>query len=154
MLMKHKRKCGDDNKTTIKTSKESHLHWNKHFHENPLFFWIYADFEADNEKDISSRGNKTTNVYKQNPVLNGYKIVSELYDVLESEYHKSPLGYDNVHWFVDEVKKLENKMDFYFKKTEKDIIMTEEDEEDFKKNIICRFCEKILILIKLEIIAI
>ena len=44
----------------------------KHFHKNLLFFWIYADFEADNEKDNSSVGNKTANIYKQNPVLNGY----------------------------------------------------------------------------------
>ena len=38
---------------------------------------------------------KTTNIYKQNPVLNGYRIISEL-DVLKSGYHKSPLGYHNV----------------------------------------------------------
>ena len=87
-------------------------------------------------------GNKTTNIYKQNPILNGYEIVSELEDVLQSGYHKSPLGYDNVDWFVDEVIKLENKMAFYFKKTGKNIIMTEKNEEDYKNNNICRFCEK------------
>ena len=90
MLIKHKQKCGEDNITTIKTSNESHLHWKKHFHKNPLYFRIYADFEADNEKDNSSIGNKTTNIYKQNPLLNGYHIVSELEDVLKSDYYKSP----------------------------------------------------------------
>ena len=109
MLMKHKEKCGDDNITVIKTSNELHLHWKKHFHKNPLYFRIYADFEADNEKDNSIIGNKTTNIYKQNPVLNGYHIVSELGDVLKNGYYKSPLGYDNVEWFVDEVIKLEKK---------------------------------------------
>ena len=128
MLITHKEQCGDDNITSIKTSNESHLFWKKHFHKNPLNFRIYADFEADNEKDNSVTGNKTTNIYKQNPVLNGYHIVSELEDILKSEYYKSPLGYDNVDWFVDEVIKLENKMAFYFKNTKKDIIMTEEDE--------------------------
>ena len=54
------------------------------FHKNPLYFRIYADFEADNEKDNSIVRNKTTNIYKQNPVLNGYRIVSELEDVLQS----------------------------------------------------------------------
>ena len=142
MLMKHKQKCGEDNITTITTSNKSHLHWEKHFHKNPLYFRIYADFEADNEKNISIIGNKTTNVYKQNPILNGYHIVSELENVLTSDYYKSPLGYDNVDWFVDEVIKLENKMAFYFKNTKKDIIMTEEDEEDYKNDNICRFCEK------------
>ena len=106
MLIKHKQKCGEDNITTIKTSNESHLHWKKHFHKNPLYFRIYADFEADNEKDNSAVGNKTTNNYKQNPVLNGYHVISELEDVLKSEYYKSPLSYDNVEWSVDEVKKI------------------------------------------------
>ena len=33
-------------------------------------------------------------------------------------------------------------MAFYFKNTNKDIDMTEEDEEDYKNDNICRFCEK------------
>ena len=31
-------------------------------------------------------------------------------------------------------------MAFYLKNTEKDTIMTEEDEEDFRNNNICRYC--------------
>ena len=62
-------------------------------------------------------------------------------DVLRSDFYKSPLGYDNVDWFVNEVIKLEKKMAFYFKNTKKEIIMTHEDEEDFKNNNVCRFCE-------------
>ena len=50
-------------------------------------------------------------------MLNGYRIESELEDVLKSGYHKSPLGYNNVDWFVDDVIKLENKMAFYSKIT-------------------------------------
>ena len=115
MLIKHKQKCGIDNITTIKTSNESHLQWKKHFHKNPLYFRIYADFEADNQKDNSIVGNKTTNIYKQNPVLNGYHIVSKLEDVLKSDYYKSPLSYNNIDRFVDEVIKLENKMAFFLK---------------------------------------
>ena len=66
-------------------------------------------------------------------------------DILKSDYYKSPLGYNNVDWFVDEVIKLENKMAFYFKNTNKDIVMTDNDEEDYRKNNICRFCEKEII---------
>ena len=141
-LKNHKAKCGDDNICTIRTSNESHLYWKKHFHKNPIYFRIIADFEADNEKDNTKIGNKTTNIYKQNPVLNGYYIISELEDVLESGYYESPLGYDNVDWFVKEVIKLENKMAFYFQNTKKDIIMTQEDEEDYRNNNICQFCDK------------
>ena len=71
-------------------------------------------------------------------------------DVLKSEYYKSPLGYNNVDWFVDEVIKLENKMAFFFKNTNKDIIMTEENEEDFRNNNNCRFCEKEIITDKVR----
>ena len=60
--------------------------------------------------------------------------MSELEDVLKSGYYKPPLEYDNIDWFVNELKKLENKMALYFVKTNKDIIMTDEDEEDYKIN--------------------
>ena len=142
MLMLHKPKCENNDITTIRTSSESHLHWKKQFHKNPLNFRIYACFEADNEKDNSIIGNKTTNIYKQNQVLIGYHIVSDLEDVLKSDYNKSPIWYNNLDWFVDEVIKLENKMACYFKDTKKDIIMMEEDQEDYRNNNICRFCEK------------
>ena len=71
-------------------------------------------------------------------------------DVLKSGYYKSPLGYNNVDWFVEEVKKLEKKMAFYFKNIRKDITMTEEDEEDYRNNNICRFCEKEIIFDKVR----
>ena len=142
MLMLHKPKCEENDITAIRTSNESNLHWKKPFQKTSLYFRIYADFEADTEKDISIVGNKTTNIYKQNQVLNGYRIESELENVLQSERHKPPLDYKNVDWFVNEVKKLENKMALCFKNTQKDIIMTEKDEGDYKNTNICRFCAK------------
>ena len=114
----------------------------KKIHKNPLYFRIIANFEADNEVDGSNIGNKTINIYKQNPVLIGYYIISELEYVLQRGYYESPLGFDNVDWFVKEVIKLENKMAFYFKNTKKDIIMTQKDKEDFNNYYYCRFCEK------------
>ena len=62
-------------------------------------------------------------------MLNGYRIVSEMEKVLKSGYYKSLLCYNNVEWFVDEVIKLENKMAFYFKRTNNDVNMTEKNEE-------------------------
>ena len=70
-LKNHKGKRGDENICTIKTSNESHLSWKKRFQKNPLYFRIITDFEADNEVDGSNIGNKTTNIYQQNPVLSG-----------------------------------------------------------------------------------
>ena len=45
-------------------------------------------------------------------MLNGYRIESELEDVLKSEYYKSPLGYNNVDWFVNEVIKIRKQNGF------------------------------------------
>ena len=67
-------------------------------------------------------------------------------NVLQSGYYQSPLGYDNVDWFVHEVIKSENKMAFYFKNTKKDIILKQKAEEDYRNDNICRFCEKVKII--------
>ena len=143
VLRLHKPKRAKNDITTIKTSIESHIQWKKkHFHKHPLYFRVYADFEADNEKDISSLGNKTTNIYRQNPILKGYRIVSELEDVSKNGYYKCPLRYNKVDWFVDEIIKIENKMVFYFINNNKDIITTEENKQDFKINDVRRFCEE------------
>ena len=83
MLMIRETKCESYDITPFITSSECHLHWKDHFHKNPIYFRIIADFEADNELDNSKIGNETTNIYKQNPVLNGYYIISELEDVLK-----------------------------------------------------------------------
>ena len=71
-------------------------------------------------------------------------------DVSKSVYHESPLGYDNVDWFDEKTIILENKQAFYFKRTNKDIIMTEKDKEHFKKTF--EFVRKIMNLMKLKII--
>ena len=56
--MLHKLKYGEEVICCNRTSSESYLLWKKHFDKNPLFFKIYADFEAEIEIDISSIGNK------------------------------------------------------------------------------------------------
>ena len=79
------------------------------------FFRTMADFEADSEIDDGKViGDKTSNIYKQNPVLNGYYIISEMEDVLKSDFYESLLAYNNVDWYVNEVIKLEKKMNFLF----------------------------------------
>ena len=78
MLTIHEPKCENIDITNIKISPEPHIHWKKYFQKNPSFFRLYADFEADNEKNYSSSGNKTTTIFRRNPILNGYHVVSEL----------------------------------------------------------------------------
>ena len=80
VIMIRKPNCEKNDITTIRTSIDSHLHWKNHFHKTPIFFRIYADFEVDNEIDNSCIVNKTTDIYKQNAVVIGYHIISELED--------------------------------------------------------------------------
>ena len=107
-----------------------------------MFFRNIADFEADNGINVSIIGDKTNNIHKQNLVCNGYFFIPELNVVLHSGFQKSPLGHENLDWFVNEVKKLENRMNFYLKKIRNNILMTQENEQDYKNKSICRFCEK------------
>ena len=73
-------------------------------------------------------------------------------DNLNSGYYEPPVGYDDVDWLDNEVMKSEKKMAFFYRNTKKDIIMTEEDEEDFKKKItFVDFVKKKQFLIKLKI---
>ena len=69
MLVKHKKLCQENQQ--LKTSPNSHIYWKKYFQKNKLYFRIYADFEADNKKENTNIGDKTTNIYKQEPVCNG-----------------------------------------------------------------------------------
>ena len=75
MLTIHKPKCENYGRTTIRASNDSNLHWKDNFHKTPLNFRINADFEADKEiEDSIAVCNKTTNICKQNPMMNGYYI--------------------------------------------------------------------------------
>ena len=59
MLMMHKSKSENYDITSIRTSSDSQFHWKGHFHKSPLSFSTIADFETDNEIDMSGMGNKT-----------------------------------------------------------------------------------------------
>ena len=132
VLMKHKQRCEQQEATAIKFLQESHFCQQKYFHNIPLKFGTYADFETDNEIDISIIGNEATNISKENRLFNGYFRISDLNDVLQSGCYESPLGY-HISDVLDELTKLEKKLTFYFKNTKKYIIMTEKDQEHQRK---------------------
>ena len=63
-------------------------------------------------------------------------------DVLKRGQYVCALENENMDWFVDEIIGLENKTAFYSKNTGKYFVITQEDEEVYKKKNICRYCEK------------
>ena len=123
VLVKHLERCRQQDITAIRVSKESHLMWKKHFHKIPLYFMIYGDFECNNKIEDSHIGNRTTNIFGQNPMGNGLYIVSELENVLQSGY-RSCFGENNVEWVFNKVIKIGNKRNFYFRNIKKKIVMT------------------------------
>ena len=74
-------------------------------------------------------------------MFNGYYKDTGVNDLLKSGYIESPIRYDKVDWYVDEVIKPEKKMKIFFKNTKKDILMTEKDE-DFRKKHLCVLWKK------------
>ena len=76
-------------------------------------------------------------VCKENPDCNGYYNVNDLDDVPKLGYYKSPFRRNNVGWFVDEMTKLENQMSFYFKNTDKEIVLSADVEIRFRMNNTC-----------------
>ena len=152
MLIKHKEQCEQQEITSITTSIDSHLYWRKNFQKNPFYWRIYADIEADKNFDHSNMGiemssgaknsNQRTNIFKQNPVGNGFCIVSELNIILKSGYYETPLGYDNVGRFVDKTIKKKKKLAFFFETSNKNIIAIDGDEDYYRLDNICRFCDK------------
>ena len=105
VLKKHKDRCEQQDFTAIKLPLDKQLNWKQHYQKIPLYFRIYADFECNNSPVESNVGLHTINIYKQNPVCNGYYILSDLPSILQSE-HRSKFGPNNVDWFVDEIIKL------------------------------------------------
>ena len=101
--MKQMQKRNHQEITAGKKSNDSQLYWKKQFQNNLLYFNPYADFEGNNEVDTPDMSNKTNNIYRQNLVYNGYGKVSELNDILQNGYYRSPLRTENWDWFVDEV---------------------------------------------------
>ena len=91
---------------------------------------------------ISVYVKKTTKIYKQNPVYNGYFTISELEDVFRIGHCSFNLDYNFLYWFVNDVEKIENNMAFYFRKTKKFIILTEEDEKVLKIKMFVNFVLK------------
>ena len=85
-------------------------------------------------------------------MLKCYGVEFELNDVLQNGCYESPLGYDNVDCFVNEVIKLENKMAVYFKKLRKISLRQKKMKKSLKIITFVDFVKKILNVIKLEII--
>ena len=73
-------------------------------------------------------------------------------DVSEIGYYESPLGYDNVDWFVKEVIKLENNWLSILKTLKKYHYDTKKTRRILKITIFVDFVKKKFYLIKLEII--
>ena len=95
-MKKHKDRCEERDFPSTKISIDTNIKWKNHNQKVPSYFKINADFKCINEKDNSTIGEKSTNIFKQNPVCSEYYIVSDLPEVLRNEF-KSNFGINNVY---------------------------------------------------------
>ena len=66
----------------------------------------------------------------------------ELNEFSGSGYYGFLLGYNVVHWFVEELLKSDNRMNVYFKNTKKLGLKTQEYEKHYGNTDIFWFCER------------
>ena len=137
MLLIHKPNCGKFDITTTRTSSKSHFLLKNHFHKFHYSLGLLQILKLIMKLNTAKFLVITTYNNKQNHMMKGYITVSDLDDVLQRCCYESPVGYDNVDWFVIESMKLETKVTFYFNNINKDIIIREEYEEGLKNNDIC-----------------
>ena len=97
----------------------------------PVYFRVYVDFECSNNRVVSPSDQKEKSkkihiIGHQKLLIPGYYTQSELLKVLQRGYHEQ-FGEDSASWFVDEMIKTENNMNFYFDKTNIPLDMTKKD---------------------------
>ena len=87
MFKKQEKTCEQQGITAIKTTSESHLYSKKkQLHKKLLYFRFSAVIEANKENNNCFIGEKTSNIYTQTPVCNGWYKIPEIFDVSQSSY--------------------------------------------------------------------
>ena len=97
-----------------------------------LLFIIYADFRENNGMQNPEESNR--NIYQKHlPCSYGYKLVCV--DDKFSELFKTYLGEDDVYNFTDNIiKERKHCSDVIKKNFNKELLMTKENNEDFKNS--------------------
>ena len=153
ILIKHKENCLSINGKQSVKLEERIIKFENYFKQIPAPFKIYADFECNFKKVKCNEGSYTETYQDHIPCSFAYKIVSIGDKFIKPTiiYRGENAAYEFVKTILEEYEYCQKVMEEYFNKN---LIMTEEEEDLFKKVIIVGFVKNLLIIMKtkLEII--
>ena len=148
-LTNHKETCIEINGTQaikMPTKDNNILKFNNYHRQQPVPFVIYADFEAITEKIHGCQPNTDksyTEAYQKHTDCGyGYKVVccyDDKYTKPAQIYRGEKSVFKFMEAMLEEVRYCKNVVKYKFNKP---LVMTKNDEEEFKKANKCHICDK------------
>ena len=143
VLLKHKKNCLSINgKQSVKLEKGI-IKFKNYFKQIPVPFKIYADFECNLKKLKCNEGSYTEKYQDHIPCSFAYKIVciDDKFTKPTIIYRGENAAYEFIKAILEEYKYCKKIMEEYFNKN---LIMTEEEENLFQKSNSCWICKKLI----------
>ena len=143
MLTKHKEDCMSINgKQSLKLEKGI-IEFENYFKQTPVSFKIFEDFEYNFKKVKCKEGSYTEKYQDHIPCSFAYKIVciDNRFTKPTIIYRGENAAYEFIKAILEEYKYCKKIMEEYFNKN---LIMTEEEENLFQKSNNCWICKKLI----------
>ena len=140
-MIKHKQNCLSINgKQSVKLG-EGIIKFETYFKQIPVLFKIYADFECNLKSVKCNEGSYTEKYQDHIPCSFAYKIVcsDDKFTKPTIIYRGENAAYEFIKAILEQYKYCKKIMEEYFNKN---LIMTEEEENLFTKSSNCWICKK------------
>ena len=143
VLIKHKQNCLSINGEQSVKLEEGIINFEKYFKQIPVPFNIYADFECNFKKVKCNEGSYTEKYQDHIPCSFAYKIVciDDKFTKPTIIYRGENVAYEFIKAILKEYKYCKKIMEEYFNKN---LIMTEEEENLFQKSNNCWICKEFI----------
>ena len=143
-LIDHIDRCQKQQPTNITFSWKDHLKLEDHHRKGNVPIRVYAAFECINQPE-NSQNTEFCNpnvLFKQIPFEVGFYLIRPSGNNFYSYVEEGCTGgqQSHVEWFIDEMVTLQREANTYFK-TNKQLEMSPDEEEQLEQLIICWLCE-------------
>ena len=153
VLTEHKEICLSINGAQSVRLEKGRIEFKNYFKQIPVLFKIYADFECNLESAESYEGSYSKKYQDHIPCSFAYKLVclDDKFDNSIVVFRSKNATYEFIKTILKEYQYCKKIMKKHFNK---DLIMSEEEGEQFQSSNTCWICEKLMIITmkKLEII--
>ena len=153
VVTEHKEICLSINGAQSVRLEKGRIEFKNYFKQIPVLFKIYADFECNLESAESYEGSYSKKYQDHIPCSFAYKLVclDDKFDNSIVVFRSKNATYEFIKTILKEYQYCKKIMKKHFNK---DLIMSEEEGEQFQSSNTCWICEKLMIITmkKLEII--